>query len=97
MVGQVEKSKKKKSIFINGGYKSYLMKLTSEPRLFLNEMPKEKGGRLNYQKDIMVNKGLQCNVIKKNQFQIKCQFTGKIQIFKTDKASDWVQKINQII
>jgi len=60
MVGQVEKSKKKKgiAIFTNNPFKSYIMKLTNEPRLFLNELPKDKGGRLNYQKDIILNKGL---------------------------------------
>lgn len=43
MVGQVEKSKKKKgiAIFTNNPFKSYIMKLTNEPRLFLNELPKD--------------------------------------------------------
>jgi len=60
MIGQVEKQKKKKgmSLFGNNPFKSYILKLTNEPRLFLNELPKDKGGRLNYQKDIIINKGL---------------------------------------
>ena len=58
MVGPVEKSKKKKglSLFGNNPFKSYILKLTNEPRLFLSEI--SQTNKLNYSKDIIINQGL---------------------------------------